>query len=766
MAIPGLSAADAIVSIKTKGGDFLVLGMTGHEHLGQMYEYTVELAGALDMLRQPKQVNLQKLLGTLATVKMDVSDDPRYFSGFVTRATRGQKRGRYITYSITLQPWLWFLTRSKNSRVFQDKSVKDIVTDVLKVYSTDSDWRLASESVYPKLDYCVQHNETDFNFVSRLLEEVGIYYFFEHDDGTHTMVLIDKMAKHKSREDSDAIVCLNTMQSKPTMVGWHVQQEARSVKTTLTEYDYLAPTTEIKGEKKADPPPTPGGGLVGSLLGAAGGGDWTTLGDAEWYEHPALVVQNSAKPDTQSASSAASQRATVRMEELFSLYTTGSGTTNARDLGTGMTFELDKSPSDEDNQPYLMVGGVYQLDFADHEAIDDLKTGRKHEGFRCEVLATSKSAPNYRSPRVTPKPVIAGPQTAIVVGASGDEIKTDKHGRIKVQFYWDRDGTNDENSSCWVRVAQPWAGKGYGMFTLPRVGHEVVVQFLDGDPDRPLVTGSVYNADNMVAWKMPDHATVGGIKTQSSKDGSADTANELRFEDKKDSEYIWLRAEKDFFRTVEHDAFDWIGNNESVKVVLTRKEVIGENWFMDITKDVMHNMGKDLHVNVAGDIFYTGGATYQLKLDKDFSAKAGGDFGFDVGGKTQLKSQADIALESSTGKLSLKAGIGDLMAEGMTIKIKGATTVAIEGGVQVSLKAGSSFVDIGPAGVSIVGPMVMINSGGAAGSAGSALSASPTAPTEAKKEDSITAAKKSDYNKTFDDPMPDDDGGSGAASED
>jgi type VI secretion system secreted protein VgrG len=187
---------------------------------------------------------------------------------------------------------------------------------------------------------------------------------------------------------------------------------------------------------------------------------------------------------------------------------------------------------------------------------------------------------------------------------------------------------------------------------------------------------------------------------------------------------------------------------------------------MDITKDVMHNMGKDLHVNVAGDIFYTGGATYQLKLDKDFSAKAGGDFGFDVGGKTQLKSQADIALESSTGKLSLKAGIGDLMAEGMTIKIKGATTVAIEGGMEVSLKAGSSFIDIGPAGVSIVGPMVMINSGGSAGSAGSALSASPTAPTEAKKEDSITAAKKSDYNKTFDDPMPDDDGGSGAASED
>jgi type VI secretion system secreted protein VgrG len=760
MAIPGLSAASELLSIKTEEGDFLTLGMTGHEHLGQMFEYTVELAGKLNMLDEPKDVNLQKLLGTRATVTMKVTDDARYFDGYVTRAVRGQKRGRYITYTVTLQPWLWFLTRSKNSRVFQGKSVKDIVTDVLQPYSTDSDWRLISASLYPKLDYCVQHNETDFNFVSRLLEEFGIYYFFEHDKGKHTMVLIDSTAKHKSRKGSDAIEWANAMKSTPTMTGWHVQQEVRSVKTTLTEYDYLAPTTEIKGEKKADPPPTPKGSLVGSLMGAAGGGKWTTLGDAEWYEHPALVVQNGAKPDAQPASSAASQRASVRMEELFALYSTGSGTTNTRDLSTGMTFELDGSNTDDDNQHYLMVGGVYRLDFADHEAVDDLKTGRKHDGYRCELLAMSMSAPNYRSPRVAQKPVIAGPQTALVVGASGNEIETDKHGRIKVQFFWDRLGKKDQNSSCWVRVAQPWAGKGFGMFSLPRVGHEVVVQFLDGDPDRPLITGSVYNNDNMVAWKMPDHSTLTGLKTQSSKGGSKDTANELRFEDKKDSEYIWFHAQKDFFRTIVHDAFDYIGNNETVKVELTRKEVIGENWFMDITKDVMHNMGKDLHVKVAGDIFFTGGATYQLKLEKDSSSKIGGDLGFDVTGKTQIKSQADIALESSTGKLSLKAGAGDLMAEGMTIKIKGATTVALEAGLSMSLKAGAGSITIGPAGVTIDGPLVKINCGGSGSAAGSALSASPTAPTEAKTEDTISAAKKDDYKKNFDDPIPKDESSS------
>ena len=748
MAIPGLGAEE-VLTIETDEGDFLVLSITGHEQLGRMFEYTIELAGKLNLLNQPEDVDLQALLGTEATVKMDAKGDPRYFDGYVTRAIRGEKRGRYQTFTITLEPWLWFLTRTKNSRVFQEKSVKDIISEIFNDYSgVESDWRLVSESVYPKLDYCIQHNETDFNFVSRLMEEVGIYYFFEHDDGSHKMVLIDALASHKARKGSAAIAWSNAMQTESTITDWHVQQEARSIKTVLTEYDYLAPTTKIEGTKDAEKKPE-------------------KLGKMEWFEHPALVVQNSAKPDPQPASNPVSQRAGVRMEELVTLYSSVTGLTNTRDLGVGMTFELEKAVDDDDNQNYVMVSAIYRVDFGDYEANDDLKDGKRHEGYRCEFLAISKDkAPNFRTPRTTPKPIIAGPQTAIVVCASGNEIETDKHGRIKIQFHWDRLGKKDENSSCWVRVAQPWAGKGYGMFALPRKDQEVVVQFLDGDPDRPLVTGSVYNNDNMPAWKMPVHSTVIGLKTQSSKEGTAALANELRFDDKKDSEYIWFQAQKDFHRLVEHDAFDWVGNNESVKVVLTRKEVIGENWFMDITKDVMHNMGKDLHVKVAGDIFFTGGATYQLKLEKDLSAKLGGDLGVDVGGKTQLKSQGDIVLESSTGKLSLKAGSsGDLMAEGMTIKIKGATTVAIEGGVQVSLKAGSSFVDIGPAGVSISGSMVLINSGGSAASASSALSASPTAPTEAKKEDSITPEKKSDYNKTFDDPMPDDEGGSGPAKE-
>ncbi|MEO8523094.1 MAG: type VI secretion system tip protein TssI/VgrG [Caldimonas sp.] len=751
MAIPGLSGARKVMEIKTgSGGDFLVIGMEGNEELGRLSEYRVQMVGELNMLGEPKDVEFDALIGTKATVSMKIDDDhPRYFNGLITRMQQGDRMGRFESYTATLKPWLWFATRTVNSKVFQKKSVKEIVSDVLDVYSTDYEWRLISASLYPKLDYCIQYQESDFDFVSRLLEHFGIYYFFEHTDSKHTMVLIDAMAKHKSKPIKDPVSWANVMKYSWTAINWRAGQEARSAKTVVRDFDYLAPTTEIKGE---------------------GTSKATTakLGKAEVFEYTGKAVQNSIKDEAQAqpVTDAAKQRAKILMEELTSLAETSTGTTNAYDVTVGTTFKLSNHPNSKKNVNYLVVSAVYRLEFADHEAVDDLKRSRKGNGFMCDFVVTSMSAGDFRSARKTPRPRIYGPQTATVVGASANEIETDKHGRIKVQFHWDRLGTNDENSSCWVRVSQPWAGKGYGMFALPRKGHEVVVHFLDGDPDYPLVTGSVYNNDNMPAWKLPDQATVSGVKTQSSKEGTAKLANELRFDDKKDKEYIWFHAEKDFHRLVEHDAFDWVGNNESVKVVMTRKEVIGENWFMDITKDVMHNMGKDLHVKVAGDIFYTGAATYQLKLDKDFNAKIGADLGLDVGGKTHIKSKDDIVLESSSGKLSLKAGSsGDLLAEGMTIKIKGATTIAIEAGTQLSLKAGSSFVDIGPAGVSIVGSMVMINSGGAAGAAGPALAASPVAPTDAKMEDSITSKKKTDYNKTFDDPMADDMGGSGPAKE-
>jgi len=703
----GGAAAETTLSIEAKEGLYFALSMTGHERLGQMYEYFVELAQvdeeSLNPLAKPKKPALAKLIGTDATLTLKLAgDEKRYFHGYITSATRGERHGRYTRYSISLRPGIWFMTQAKNSRVFQEKSVKDVITEVLKDYKIEPDWKLEDASVYEKLDYCVQYNETDFDFMHRLLEEVGIYYFFQHEKTSHTIVFIDSMTQHESHPAKATLKWGPAMTSEPTIMGWHVQKEVRTAKTMLTDYDFLDPETDIEGTDEAKEPPE-------------------MLGKMEWFEHPARVVQNGVKPEKQDAKTAVKQRATVRLEELLSTYSSATGTTNMRDLGTGMTFDVEVKPYEDDKGTYLMVSAIYRMDFGDYESVDELKTEGEHEGYFCDFLCVKNDTPNYRMARITPRPVISGPQTAVVCGASGNEIETDKHGRVKVHFRWDRDGTKDENSSCWVRVAQPWAGIGYGMFTLPRVGDEVVVHFLDGDPDRPLVIGAVYNNVNMMAWKLPEQATVSGFKSRTSDGGDETTANELRFDDKKDSEYIWFHAERDFHRQVEHDAFDWVGNNESVKVTLTRKEAIGENWFVDVTEDVMHHIGKDLHVNVAGDIFYTGGATFQLKLTKDLNVKTDGD----------------VSIEAS-GKITLKAA-----------------SIILEGSSAVTLKSGGSTVNLAGAGVDIVGSMVKVNSGG--GGAG----ASPGKVDEAKKEDSITPEKASDYDKTFDDPLPDSDGGTG-----
>ncbi len=737
MAILG-SAARAVMTFKSTLGDdaFLALGMEGSETLGRLPEFSVDLVGGLNMLGKPKDIDLHDLLGTRATVTMAVEEDsPRHFNAFIARMQLGERRGRYESYSAQLRLWPWFMTRTINSRIFQAQSIKEILTKVLTDYSGDHDMRLIA--TYPKLDYCVQYRETDFDFVSRLMEEAGIYYFFEHTEDKHTMVLVDSMAKHKSKVDKSPIKWANSLKSVNTVMDWRSYEEVRSVKVTVGDYDYLAPATKIEATKSATNPPS-------------------KLGTMEVYEHPADVVQNSAKPEVQPADAAATQEAKILLEELTSMLAVSRGTTNAMDIASGMTFKLDNHAHDDQNVNYLVVTANYRMEFGDHEAIEDLKSTKKRrvEGFECDFSAISMSAGNFRPERSTPRPLMHGPHTAVVVGASGNEIETDKHGRVKVQFHWDRLGKKDENSSCWVRVAHPWAGKGFGMLALPRVGHEVVVSFLDGNPDRPLITGSVYNGENVPPYELPKLATVSGVKTRSSKEGTADTANELRFEDAKDKEYLWFQAQKDYFRLVKKNAFDMVGENETIKVKLTRNEVIGENWYLDVGKDVMHNLGKDLHVNVAADIFYTGGATIQLKIAQDMSVKAGGDAGVEIGGKTALKSTGDIAVQSVTGKLTLKADKGDLMAEGMTVKIKGGTTIAVEAGMSITLKAGASFVSIGPSGVDIVGAMVNINSGGSGGSADAAPEAKPKAPEEAKKLEDLTPAKASDYDKKFEDPIP------------
>ena len=692
-----MPSAKEVLSISTTPKDsFFVIRMDAKEYLSTIPEFDLELVGQLEgmVIEKPKDIDLAKLLGTTANVKFDVAGDPRHFNGYIVRAERGQRKGRYETFSVQLRPWLWFATRTRNSRVFQAESVKDIVSKVLTEYSSDFEFKMMPGMPPPKLDYCVQYDETDFDFVSRLLEEAGIYYYFKHEESKHTMVLTDSMALGHLPPRKGPISWADSMKSDATITNWHSKVEARSVKAVVKDYDYLASKTEIKAEKTPKDPNK-------------------KLSTMEVFEFQARLAQNQAKPESQSASSAATKAAELLMEGLTSMATCHTGLTNARDLAVGMTFMLAGTQRTADMGMYLVVGAKYKLEFADHEGIEDLKTGKRKDGFQSEITCISTSGPAFRPPRVTPRPVVHGPQTAVVVGASGNEIETDKHGRVKVQFHWDRLGKKDEKSSCWVRVAQFSAGKGFGLWSVPRVGQEVVVSFLGGDPDRPIITGSVYNDQNVLAYELPKLATVSGWRTFSSKDGGADMYNELRFDDAKEKEYLWIQAQRDYYRNVKKNVFDMVGENETIKVKMTRKEVIGENAYLDVGKDVMHNIGKDLHTKVAGDVFLTGAATYQLKIQKEMSVEVGSDLGIATkSGKVQIKGGQDIVIESTS---------------------------------KITLSAGGSTIVIGPSGVTIDGAQVKVNCGGGGGSA------SPKSPTDAKTLEELT---KSEYDKQFEDPIP------------
>jgi type VI secretion system secreted protein VgrG len=683
MAIGGLGGSDdSVLSIKTGDTKFLVIRATGTERLGRLPEFAIDVVGDLDK-GKIKDIDLNDLMGIGATLTMNVQDTKRYFGGHIVRVERGDRHGRYQSYRLTVRPWLWFLTRTKNYRVFQEKDVKDIIEEVLKDYSgAKKEFRL--NATYVKRDYCVQYNETDFDFLSRLMEEEGIYYFFEHGESDHTMVMIDKMMSHKSKKGEGPIHWATDLKYESTIVDWRTQEDARSAKVVVADHDYLATTTKIEANKPATKEAK------------------KKIGKMEVYDYPTDVVQNSVKEETKPSTAAATARAGVRIEELTSMQVVASGTTNERDVAAGATFKLDKCPWDDDNTDYLVVSAKYDMEFAQHEAVQDLKDmQRRGHGFEATLLAIRKDKGIFRPERSTPRPIVPGPETALVVGASGNEIETDKHGRIKIQFFWDRLGKNDQTSSCFVRVATAWAGKGFGAFALPRVGNEVVVSFLGGNPDRPLVTGSVYNDANLPPWEMPKHKTVSGVKTQSTKGGSATTNNELRFEDEKDKEYIWLQAQKDFYRHVTNDAFDLIDKNETVKVTEIRKAFVGKSQFVEIGEDWQTKVAKDLHLDIGGDQIIKIAGANQLQVGKAYDMKIGGDLGFDVTGAVGIKASGAVVIDAPSG---------------------------------ITLKCGGSTVNLSSAGVDIVGSMVKINSGGGGGSASPGKPADPKKP-EALKDD-------------------------------
>ena len=529
------------VTIQTPLGEQLQFRqLRGSEDLSQLFSLDI------DLLSESRDIDPKALLGKTATVAVETEGGGRrYLDGIVTRFGMQGQDHRFYSYHLRLQPWLWLASRKKDFRIFQHKSVPQIVQEVLSPYGFPMQQKLTRS--YRTWDYCVQYDESDFHFVSRLMEHEGIYYYHQHAAGQHTLTLADDIvASHEPLPGAATIPFYPPEKAaaadRENIHAWTLGEEIKSARYYNDDYDFQKPRSDLSNMRQQPP-----GHSHDSYETYEWPGGYVQHGDGEAY-------------------------ARVRLQENLSGQSVVQGESRHRSLATGYTFTLTNYPRGDQNRQYLITGLAYH--FKENPQVSAAAPGapgtEQEEGsFQKFSLAAQPTSLPFTPARVTPKPRTTGPQTAVVVGPAGEEIWTDQYGRIKVQFHWDRLGAMNEESSCWVRVSTSWAGSGFGAISIPRIGHEVVIDFLNGDPDYPIVTGSVYNAANMPPWALPGNATQSGIKTRSSKGGAAGDgmksgagdANALRFEDKKGAEQLWLHAQKDQLTEVENDEDKWVGQD-------------------------------------------------------------------------------------------------------------------------------------------------------------------------------------------------------------
>ncbi|MEJ2455379.1 MAG: type VI secretion system tip protein TssI/VgrG [Candidatus Thiodiazotropha sp.] len=532
------------------GKDKLLLAsLKGSESLGQLFEYHAEL------LSEDGNIALEDLLGQRVAIELDLADGgKRHINAFVSLFTQIGHAESQFRYHAVLHPWLWFLTLTRDCRIYQNQNTLTILKAVFDDKGFN-DYELHLSNNYRTREYCVQYRESAFEFVSRLMEEEGIYYYFSHTAGKHTLVLCDNYGSHAPFNLGEIHFQPNAgsggLRTHESITQWQMSKTVRSGRYAHTDYDFKKPRAML---------------LANAPLNRS-----HPHADYEVFDYPGIY----------DVAGDGEGYARNRIEELQSRHELLGGESDARQLAAGGLFTLDGHPRQDQNREYLVTGTVIEL----HADIDGTGSATAGDGvFRCDFTCIN-SQENYRSERNTLKPVVKGPQTAVVVGRAGEEIYTDEYGRVKVQFHWDRYGESNENSSCWVRVAQPWAGKNWGAMSIPRIGQEVIVEFLEGDPDRPIITGSVYNAEQMPPWGLPASQTQSGILSRSTKTGTQENANALRFEDKKGEEQLWLHAEKDQLTEVENDETKWVGNdrtktidgNETTTVHKNRTETVDQN---------------------------------------------------------------------------------------------------------------------------------------------------------------------------------------------
>jgi len=544
------------IQIKTPLGDdvLLIHSMNGHEELGKLFEYHLEL------ISDTTDADFNQLIGDTITVSLEVGvGRVRYFNGHISRFAQTGISGHTANYQATVVPWFWFLTQTSDCRIFQNMTVPDIIKEVFREAGyTDFEDTLSGN--YRNWVNCVQYRESDFSFINRLMEQEGIYYFFKHEEDKHTLVLADGYSSHEPVEGYEDVSyhppAGSTVIKEEHLYAWEVAQQLQPGAYVYQDFDFTAPKKDLlaQSNKKRD----------------------HAKADLEIYDYPGEYKEFSD----------GDQYSRIRLEEIQANHLRANGKGDARGLTVGGLFTLTDHPREDQNLEYLIVSAHYTLMAGDYGS----GSGGGDKVYACDINVINAQEP-FRPLRTTHRPLVQGPQTAIVVGPSGEEIWTDEHGRVKVQFHWDRYGEANENSSCWIRVSQVHAGKGFGGIDVPRIGEEVIVSFLEGDPDRPIITGRVYNGDNKPPNGLPAAAMISGMKTNSTPGGGGD--NTIMLDDTKGNELIRVHGQFDMDTTVDNDLREHVLNNRSRDVAVDETISIGNNRTEDVGNDETTTIGNN-----------------------------------------------------------------------------------------------------------------------------------------------------------------------------
>jgi type VI secretion system secreted protein VgrG len=600
------------------GGDVLVLRqLDGIEELGRVFDYE------LNLVSENTSLALNSLLGKPMGVTMELQDgSKRHFHGIVARASQGAGIGQFAVYRVTLKPWLWLMSRTSDCKIFQNRTVPDIIKQVFRDLGF-SDFEDSLSRSYREWEYCVQYRETSFDFVSRLMEQEGIYYFFRHEKGRHVLVLADAYGAHSKAAGYESVPFYPPTAEQRELDhidDWHLSHEVQPGSLALNDYDFQRPSARLE---------------VRSVISRP-----HTASEFPLYDYPGEYVQ----------SGDGEHYARTRIEAIQTQYERVQLRGTARGIGSGHLFSLTRYPRGDQNREYLVVGARYKVVQEHYET--GFEDAEQQFVSHLDCMDASQA---FRPQPITVRPIVQGPQTAMVVGPKGEEIWTDQYGRVKVHFYWDRHDQSNENSSCWMRVSQSWAGKNWGSIQIPRIGQEVIVGFLEGDPDRPIITGRVYNAEQTVPYELPANATQSGTKSRSSKGGSPANFNEIRMEDKKGSEQLFIHAEKNQDIEVENDETHWVGhdrtktidhdetvhvkhdrtetvdNNETITIGVNRTEKVGNNETITIGVNRTEEVGSNEKITIGANRTESVGANEDISIGSNRTEKVGSNETISIG---------------------------------------------------------------------------------------------------------------------------------------